>query len=361
MKRFLLSTLSYCVCTILAACSTITPVKASIDTIPATCLPTNLTPGLIAFYTFANGSLADATGNGNDLTNPTSATPGPDRNGNPQCAYQFSATSGDYLQRTNPTFLDGPATGAALSISLWYKPIGPRAGGAYELLAGRGTGLSVFESYGEWSAGLYDCRRAVWSLNTCSVWDTTGSSAAGCQGLINQYTNKWQHLVVTYANGIRKIYHNGILTTQYNTSATCGQPLQDVGDFLLGKDFTGYLDDILIYNRELAQAEVLQLNNLPACCGSNQLLSENTTKSVMPGLHLSPNPATDYLRLTDSQGQPLENATITISDALGHLILNLQSSSDGQVSLSEFPTGLYICIIRCTDGNTATQRLIVTK
>lgn len=50
----------------------------------------SLTSSLLAYYPFGGGSLLDYSGNGHDLSNSTSAHPTTDRNGNLNCAYNFS-------------------------------------------------------------------------------------------------------------------------------------------------------------------------------------------------------------------------------------------------------------------------------
>jgi hypothetical protein len=40
----------------------------------------------------------------------------------------------------------------------------------------------------------------------------------------------------------------------------------NIGDLFIGKGFTGVIDDVILYNRELTVAEVKQLQNLPVCC-----------------------------------------------------------------------------------------------
>ena len=55
--------------------------------IRSSCLPSNLQNGLIAFYPFSNGSLEDKSAYSNNVTNPTTAIPTNDRNGNLNCGY----------------------------------------------------------------------------------------------------------------------------------------------------------------------------------------------------------------------------------------------------------------------------------
>lgn len=237
----------------------------------ASCLPANLQSGLIAFYPFSTGSLNDASGNGYNLTNSTTATPGPDRAGNATCAFNFVKANGDYLTFQNPTFLNGFAT-MPFSISIWYKPIGTRNVADYELLIGRDRPVSPLipvhcpDTYGQWSVGLYDCRRSVIGINDTSLWDGYFDPSI-CDITLANLSNFWQHLVVTSSSSGLTLYRNGVLTTDpVNSGCIPAGTTLDLGDLFLGKEYTGLLDDVIIYNRVLSVAEITQLYSLPACC-----------------------------------------------------------------------------------------------
>lgn len=102
------------------------------------CLPPSLQSGLIAFYPFNNGSLVDESTNTNNLSNPTTAVPATDRDGNSNCAYQFNNTSAapEYLTTTNTGFLNGLTS---FSVALWYEPMdNTRSVSSFEVLLSRG-------------------------------------------------------------------------------------------------------------------------------------------------------------------------------------------------------------------------------
>ena len=223
--------------------------------VQADCIPTSLQNGIIAFYPFSNGSINDFSGNSYNLTNTSAASSGADRAGNPNCAFNFVSANGDFLKYTNPTFLNNFQT-LPFSISLWYKTSSPTTA-SYELLIGRDTGLHCPDTNGQWSVGLYDLRNPAFGINEYSLWDD-----------VSTLTTPWKHLVVTCHGTDLKLYINGALTTQ--TAGTgCGGtsfPTTNTGDLFLGKDFTGLLDDVIIYNHVLTATEINELYNLPACC-----------------------------------------------------------------------------------------------
>jgi Concanavalin A-like lectin/glucanases superfamily len=228
------------------------------------CLPSNLQTGLIAFYPFSNGSLNDNV-NGNNLVNNTTATPSMDRSGNPNCAFQFKnfPSGNEFLTHRNPIFLNNLTE---FSISLWYEPLDTnRWGGVYEGLISRDTSAQSGDRYGQWSVGLYDCRRAVFGLNCGTLWDNL-QNLKDCETPF--YTNKWHHLVVIYSNNKLTLFRNGVMSTEpsFVNAQPCISASQDIGDLFIGKSFTGRIDDIAIFNRVITTAEVNQLLKLQACC-----------------------------------------------------------------------------------------------
>ncbi len=235
------------------------------------CIPSGLQNGVIAFYPFSNGSLNDFSGNNNNLTNGTGAHAAPDRNGNSSCAFQFTnlpLPSTQFLTRSNPTFLNSLS---AFSVSLWYQPKdSSKADGDFETLLSRGQGLSCPNKHGQWSIGLYDCRRAVFG-RLSSVWDLPVPGVSTCAEEVKVLTGRWHHLVATFngsANGEMKIYKDGVLQATETGTAPCSvtPTVQDIGDLFIGNDYTGCIDDIIIYNKALSQAEVTQLRAIEPCC-----------------------------------------------------------------------------------------------
>lgn len=220
------------------------------------CLPNNLQNGLIAFYPISNGDITDHSGNGYDLYNNSGNVFGADRDGNPNCALNFVAGTNQFLTYSNPVFLDNFQT-LPFSISLWYKS-NTNAAATYELLIGRDTGLRCPDTHGQWSVGLYDLRNPVFGINEKSLWFNTSTTPAN-----------WKHLVVTCIGTDLKLYIDGVLTSQ-STNSGCPIliPTINAGDLFIGKDFTGQMDEIGIYNRVLTPAEIIELAALDACCGA---------------------------------------------------------------------------------------------
>lgn len=230
------------------------------------CVPAALVGNTLAFYNFAGGSLSDFSGNGHHLSNPSTASPVPDRMGNTICAYGFKAAANDYLFTSNASFLDNRS---ALSISLWYNAAdSSRPGGDYEVLISRDTSGSCPDRYGQWSVALYDCRRAVFG-HINSIWDLLITNTS-CAGEVNARTGSWHHLAACWNNNTATmtLYRDGVLQASSTGAGACNTTpvVLDKGNLYIGKFFTGSIDDIIILDKELTAAEVQELATLAPCC-----------------------------------------------------------------------------------------------
>lgn len=214
------------------------------------CLPINLQNGVIAFYSFGSGSLDDTSGNNYNLANSTTASPGIDRDGNPNCAYQFDNANNEFLKYTNPTFLDNLPTNN-LSISFWYKSDDPF--GSNGSFISRDNQPHCNSTYGEWSIG-YVNNVVTFGVNNGRVFH---------YGVEN--TN-WEHVVITSSNTGNQLFINGVLIPNGSGINGTGCPFLNQGDLFIGWLYDGSIDDIIIYDRIITSAEVTELFNLNACC-----------------------------------------------------------------------------------------------
>lgn len=218
------------------------------------CVPSSLINNVIAFYPFTNSSIDDFSGNNNHLTNSTTASSTTDRNRNDNCAFEFDFLSGtnEFLSTSNTADLDNLIN---FSISLWYQPLEQRNSGFYELLIGRGL------DFEQWNLGLYDCRKASFSW-TSSVWDNDPNFDCGTSDL----NNDWHHIVATFDDStkVMKLYRNGIL--QETSDVIYNQNANHIEDLFIGNEFTGKIDDIIIFDISLNQTNVDALLNTKSCC-----------------------------------------------------------------------------------------------
>ena len=314
-------------------------------------LPANLQNGLIAYYPFGGGSINDASGNLRHLTNTSTANTTTDRNGNADCAFQFDnmPTSTEFLTVANPTFLNNLNQ---MSISLWYMPEDPtRSAGTYEALISRNQQLQCPDRYGEWSVGLYDCRRAVFGRQD-SVWETP--SPLGCD--VPDYTGTWKHLVAIYDTTIpsMKIYINGVLQDSSVQGANCGTTpvaVQDIGDLFIGKDFTGKIDDIFIYDRAITPNDIAILYTLGSSCCTGTLAVNNP--SISPKFNVYPNPVGSILNIGGIDNAAV--STVTIYNTLGQQVLKADIIS--AIDVSSLSSGTYIIKVQ-SDSEMLTSKFI---
>ncbi|WP_452226367.1 LamG domain-containing protein [Lacinutrix cladophorae] len=221
------------------------------------CLSTGLQNGVVAFYPFNSGSINDESGNNNNLTNTTSASATADRNGNPNCAYQFNSTNDEFLSFSNPTFLNDIQNGG-FSISLWYL-LEAEGGG---ILISRGNEFGNCNgAIGEWSLYISDNNWPHFAINSYKIEAVTS--------IDSEPLNEWHNIVVTSNLIDLKVYQDGALIED-NEFVICNSipPTSSLntGDLFIGELITGKLDDIIIYNRILSETEITELSNITACC-----------------------------------------------------------------------------------------------
>jgi hypothetical protein len=323
-------------------------------TLPCSTLSGSLGSGVLAFYPFGYGSLSDLGGGAHDLFNFTTAYPTVDRSGNPTCAYHFDKINGDQLilPASGTSFLNGLTT-SPFSISLWYQPIGTRPAGDYELLMGRGnTGLHCPDTWGEWSVGLYDCRKAVVGFDQYSHWQT---SSLSCSGVMAAFSNSWHHLAFVYDGINYNLFIDGVLYS--NSSGPCGPMSANIGPLLLGTDYTGDLDDIVIYNRALSVAEVVALYSLPgSCCDgiSSSSKMTNPLQDAPDQLKVYPNPSDGKVFITAGSGtiRAVQVYTNTGSLAASYRF----DGSKASIDISQLAAGMYFIKV-ATDQGTSVAKI----
>ncbi len=241
MKKILILLVSF---TLLFSCSDSNNAKE----INLDCLSGTLLDGIVAFYPFNNGSLSDLSGNSYDLTNPSSATPGADRDGNPSCAFQFNQANNEYLKFTDPAFLNNLPND--FSISFWFKSF--EETNDHAVLISRGTEANCPNTTGQWS-----------------VQFTNMILSFGANGFLTYemyVPQAWHHVIIASTNSNVSLFLDGEESNSANPYCTFSNPTQNSGDLFLGKSFDGLIDDVIIYNRSLTPAERTQLLNASPCC-----------------------------------------------------------------------------------------------
>lgn len=225
--------------------------------------------GLVAWYTFNGGSLADGSGFNNNLTN-NGATATTDRFGNANNAYLFNGTS-SFLTAANSNSLNpvgGMTMMAIIKINGFY------AGTCH-------ANQVIGKGYPDNINGYYVLRFTDPNTSCTATLDPThehfygaygddnpqGAAASASEDTVLLQTGKWYNVVYTYDGLVSKLYMNGVLKGSFTKSAPF---TANNHNLFIGKHedptypyyFNGVIDEVRIYNRALPPGAITQLNNL---------------------------------------------------------------------------------------------------
>ena len=117
-----------------------------------------------------------------------------------------------------------------------------------------------------WGGGLYD----LWIVNSYIGFNTGWNDILGTTFSKDQWEGQWVHIAAVFCNdapssGTVQLYINGQLQTLIYESGTCSRPdaavssTAYIGGCLNGYQFSGVIDDVRIYDRQLSAAEVLNV------------------------------------------------------------------------------------------------------
>ena len=223
--------------------------------------------GMIAHYTFTNGSLLDESGNGNNIIF-NNATAVPDRFGIPNNAYLFDGSS-SYMRVADTQSLN-PEKSISIMAIVKVNDFYMGTCHASEII-GKGypdniTGyynLRVRDPYGD-CYGIPDLTKEffVGSYGD-DVPQGTAPGAASDTGSVQK--QRWYTVVYTYDGRTSKMYVDGVLAGTEEKAHTFTRNNHDV---FIGRHedpsfpywFNGVIDEIRVYNRALCECEVQQLS-----------------------------------------------------------------------------------------------------
>lgn len=201
----------------------------------------NLSKGLVAFYPF-NGNAKDASGNGHDGT-VNNASLSSDRFGHSNKAYSFNGSQGI----TVSSLSNLGTTGATMSC--WLKTTSTAS--SLQVLWGvPGTlYLNIFKT------GYY-----------VGVFDGSGGSHSSSNDNTTQLnTGDWYNITATNDGKTTYLYVNGSLENSYSD-----KQLQTSVGFAIaqynsgvGTGYTGSIDDVRLYYRQLSDSEVVAIYQAP--------------------------------------------------------------------------------------------------
>jgi hypothetical protein len=214
-----------------------------------------VTDGLAGCWNFDQGSLVtaiDMSGNGNDGTmmNTTYSSPPP---GTPSTASLYFNNSGRsgyaYSYVTVP---DSPSLrpSSGLTLAAWVKT---------NSTEGRLRDI-ISKQYGGGSGNSF----VIWYHDDGRLWFATSVGSINVQ---RPSANEWHYIVGTYDGSYLRLYVDGV---ECGNSSATGSLLYDDSPVLIGADcnnayhipdegWVGEIDEVLIYNRSLSQAEIMQI------------------------------------------------------------------------------------------------------
>ena len=200
------------------------------------------TEGLVAWYPF-NGNSLDESGNENHSIEDTSIL-SQDRNGDEDKSVYFSG-----VKNTNFIKVDiNTESVSTYTISLWvYREgrgsIEPRV---FEFWGNDGPGQLGFT----WPNNNNPSIGNIYDNRTVSITE------------LNLQSNNWHHVVYSVGNTSTKLYLDGVLIEEQETSGTpslSGKVAFGMMNHPLWDSFNGKLDDIGIWDRVITQDEVTYL------------------------------------------------------------------------------------------------------
>jgi len=223
--------------------------------------------GLVASYPF-NGNTNDQSGNGNNGNINGGVSLTTDRYGRIDSAYFFDGT-GEITIPDATSLRPANAVSLVAWVFLIDTTIWPN------ILC---KSLSLSDPFHSYILGTDN-----WTTNT--QW-AFGVSNGGAGSLV--YTdepsgvgmNQWVFLAATYDGAYVKIYMNGILVKKEPKTGAIGYstlPLR-IGTAGSGANFTGKIDDVLIYDRALSDCEINQIYNVnqPAALAVSSIVTDVT-------------------------------------------------------------------------------------
>ena len=234
-----------------------------------------LTNGLVAYYPFGGGSLADASGNGFNLTN-YGATLSLDRFGNSN-AYLFNGISSYIGSSISPLSQTDNWT-----IAAWLRPNSLNQATAFAVCVGYDTGTQG-DGYG---LGMSGGQGAGGGSGTTGnqLWAFYPGTVFISGGFAYSSTNQWYHIVMLRNSGTLTLYVNGNFVTNAAPVLGSGQVVVKPTAFEVGagssvaRFFNGAVNDVRVYNRALSASDVQVLYNYEAsACASPMAATATAT------------------------------------------------------------------------------------
>jgi hypothetical protein len=198
---------------------------------------------LVGDYRF-DGNALDQSGFGNHGT-VQGVVLAPDRDGNPLSAYAFDGVDDVIVVPGHPS-LDYQE---AMTVAFWMQP---------DALPNRESFLISHGSWqNRWKVSIISDRRLRWTIKSRTAVKDLDSDRVLVQDSL-------YHAAVTYGEGGMRIYLDGRLESETTSIGPIALTAIDltIGQMVPGDtqwNYSGVIDDVRIYNRVLAEAEIQEL------------------------------------------------------------------------------------------------------
>ena len=238
----------------------------------------DITTGLVGYWNLSDGpgssNVVDKSGNGNTgaLVNFTDATYNNmwTNNTDPMNAWPYALLfnqtgegANDYVTVPDSTSLDSPSVNKTWTISAWVNLLG-------NTTQTQGAGIVTKGTFSgnNYAYSLYVQSGAYFATQFRNAGNTGGFIASNSTPAS---PNTWYHVVATLfepktGNSEQLMYVNGTLVYGKNsntyTTVETNNTAVTIGSFGPGTiPFSGIIDEVRIYNRQLTQSDVTELHN----------------------------------------------------------------------------------------------------
>lgn len=264
--------------------------------------------GLVAYYPFTSGNLANMANTENagaeieSAANASSenapqaamnkgATFGPDRFGNENSAAVFSGDSNSYMEIPDHDAFSINTAGA-LTISVWVCPKVLTFRNAESSGYVHWMGKGVPQQH-EWVFRMYNKELTESQENrpnrmSAYAFNLKGGLGSGSYVQEELTPGEWMHIVARYdiATNTITLFKNGVQKDQdalydetYGVQVENGTAPVRLGTRSLWSFFEGSIDDLRFYGRALADEEILSLYNEPNPAAKSDTIAADTVKT----------------------------------------------------------------------------------
>jgi hypothetical protein len=282
-----------------------------------------------------DGNVNDISGHNNNGVIHGNIIPANNRLGTPNTAYHFPGTQNDfiYLAPSWANYDFNITQSDSFSVSLWMQP--------------ENNSLNQY---------AFAKRDTLWSTSQVSDYDITMAQGiigsrfnlgytADYNDYISTNPQKWYNVVVTYSNGLSKLYVNDTLR-----GSNASSPIDSIATtIIIGQYFKGEIDDINFFKKALTATEVDNLYRIGSVTGVK------TPIELASEIFIYPNPSNDFVNIKNSSNKKIR---IELLDINGKTKFIEKTDKDLNLSLEGYPNGDYTIRVIDTQNKLSSYKFI---